>query len=59
MSIKTLIFSQRYVQGPDTLSQITDHLEVLGVRNPLVLAGPTAMGVCRESIEASVNSRHS
>jgi glycerol dehydrogenase len=57
MSVKTLIFPQRYVQGPDTLSQIADHLEILGVKNPLVLAGPTAMGVCRESIEASVHAK--
>ncbi len=57
MSLKTLIFPQRYVQGPDTLSRIADHLEILGVKNPLVLAGPTAMAICRETIEGSVRSK--
>ena len=57
MSVKTLIFPQRYVQGPDTLSQIADHLEILGIKNPLVLAGPTAMGICRETVERSIHSK--
>ena len=57
MSTKVLIFPQRYVQGPHTLSQIGDHLEVLGIKNPLVVGGPTALGVCRESIQQSINDK--
>ena len=57
MSSKVLIFPQRYVQGPNTLSQIGDHLEILGIKNPLVLGGPTALGICRESIQQSVNAK--
>lgn len=57
MSTKTLIFPQRYVQGPNTLAQIGDHLEILGIKNPLVVGGPTALGVCRESIQKSINSK--
>lgn len=57
MSVKTLIFPQRYVQGPNTLSQIAGHLESIGIGNPLVVAGPSAMGACRQSIEASMQSK--
>lgn len=57
MSTKTLIFPQRYVQGPNTLAQIGDHLEILGIKNPLVVGGPTALSVCRESIQQSINTK--
>jgi glycerol dehydrogenase len=57
MSTRTLIFPQRYVQGPNTLAQIGDHLEILGIKNPLVVGGPTALGVCRESMQQSINSK--
>jgi glycerol dehydrogenase len=57
MSTKTLIFPQRYVQGPNTLSQIGDHLEILGIKNPLIVGGPTALGVCRESIQQSISAK--
>jgi glycerol dehydrogenase len=57
MSTKTLIFPQRYVQGPNTLAQIGDHLEILGIKNPLIVGGPTALGVCRESIQESINNK--
>lgn len=57
MNTKTLIFPQRYVQGPNTLAQIGDHLEILGIKNPLVVGGPTALSVCRESIQQSINTK--
>jgi glycerol dehydrogenase len=57
MSTKTLIFPQRYVQGPNTLAQIGDHLEILGIKSPLVVGGPTALGICRESIQQSINTK--
>jgi glycerol dehydrogenase len=57
MSSKVLIFPQRYVQGPNTLAQIADHLEILGIKNPLVVGGPTALGVCRDSIQKSIKSK--
>lgn len=57
MSTKTLIFPQRYVQGPNMLAQIGDHLEILGIKNPLIAGGPTALGVCRESIQESINNK--
>ena len=57
MSSKVLIFPQRYVQGPNILSQIGDHLEILGIKNPLVLGGPTALGICRESIQQSIDTK--
>ena len=57
MSTKVLIFPQRYVQGPNILSQIGDHLEILGIKNPLVVGGPTALGICRESLQQSINAK--
>jgi glycerol dehydrogenase len=57
MSTKTLIFPQRYVQGPNTLTHIADHLEILGIKNPLVVGGPTALRVCRDSIQQSIKAK--
>jgi glycerol dehydrogenase len=55
--MKSLIFPQRYVQGPQILSQIADQLESIGIKKPLIVAGPTAMGVCREGIEGSMHAK--
>ena len=57
MGTKVLIAPLRYVQGPDALSQIGDQLQGLGIKNPLVMAGPTAMSVCRESMSKSMDAR--
>jgi glycerol dehydrogenase-like iron-containing ADH family enzyme len=57
MSIRTLIFPQRYVQGPNTLAQIGDHLEILGIRNPLIMGGPRALSVCQDPIQGSLNAK--
>lgn len=46
-----MVFPHRYVQGPGALSSIFEHLSVLGIKHPLVLAGPTATEICREPIE--------
>ena len=32
----------RYVQGPDALLQMGEQLQVLGIKNPLILASPSA-----------------
>lgn len=57
MSTKILIAPMRYVQGPDALTQIGQHLEGMGVSNPLVIGGPTALGVCRETMTKSMNDK--
>jgi len=55
MSTKVLIAPMRYVQGPNALAQLGQHLQGMGVTNPLVIGGPTALGVCRETMLHSMN----
>ncbi len=47
----------RYVQGPNALTEFGQHLEGMGVTNPLVIGGPTALSVCRETMAASMNEK--
>ncbi len=54
MESKIMVFPHRYVQGPGTLSTISEHLLVLGVCRPLVLLDPAVIDVCRESIETDL-----
>ena len=55
MGTKILIAPMRYVQGPNALTEIGQHLQGMGVSNPLVMGGSTALGVCRETMAASMN----
>ncbi len=57
MNTKIMIFPQRYVQGPDILFQIGEHLEILGIQNPLIVGGQTALSVCQESIQKSIDEK--
>ena len=57
MSTKILIAPMRYVQGPDALTQIAQHLEGMGISNPLVIGGPTALSVCRETMTRSMKDK--
>ncbi len=57
MSTKILIAPLRYVQGPNALSEIGEHLAGMGVSNPLVMGGPTALSVCRETMALSMNEK--
>lgn len=45
LALKVLVAPLRYVQGPDALLRMADQLEVLGIRNPLILASPSARKV--------------
>ena len=42
MALKVLRSPLRYVQGPDALLQMGEQLEMLGIKNPLILASPSA-----------------
>ncbi len=42
MTLKIFISPLRYVQGSGALSQLGEQLEVLGIKNPLLLASPSA-----------------
>ncbi len=54
MNTKILVSPQRYIQGPDILSQIGAQLGIFGVTNPLIMASPSALGACREAITKSL-----
>ncbi len=42
MALKVLMAPLRYVQGPDALLHMGEQLLVLGIKNPLILASPSA-----------------
>ena len=42
MTLKVLRSPLRYVQGPDALLRMGEQLEMLGIKNPLILASPSA-----------------
>ena len=54
MSLKVLIAPLRYVQGPNALTQIGEQLQAIGIKNPLVMAGPRAT----ESLPGSHEQEH-
>lgn len=56
MSIKILVSPQRYVQGPDALSQIGAQLSIFRINNPLIMASPSALKACRDTITKSLDS---
>jgi glycerol dehydrogenase len=58
MNTKILVSPQRYVQGPDTLSQIGAQLGIFGITNPLIMASPSALRVCREAITKSLEDNN-
>ena len=58
MSMKVLIAPMRYVQGPNALTQLGKHLQGMGISNPLVIGGPTALGVCRKTMLDSMNEQN-
>jgi glycerol dehydrogenase len=42
MALKVLRSPLRYVQGPNALLQMGEQLQMLGIKNPLILASPSA-----------------
>ncbi len=58
METKITVFPRRYVQGPGALSSISEHLSILGIKHPLVLADPSAIEICREPIEKDFGRRN-
>jgi glycerol dehydrogenase len=50
MSLKVFISPSRYVQGPDALLHLGEQLDVLGIRNPLILASPSAKKAVGQAI---------
>ena len=51
MALKVFVSPLRYVQGPGAILQMGEQLEALGIRNPLILASPSA----RIAVESSIS----
>lgn len=50
MALKVMLAPLRYVQGPNALLQMGEQLEVIGIKNPLILASPSA----KKAVEATI-----
>lgn len=57
MALKVMLAPGRYVQGPGALDQMGDQLEVLGIRNPLILTSPSAKRAVGEAITKSLTAK--
>lgn len=51
MSMKVMMAPQRYVQGPGALLKIAEHIDIFSIRNPLIIASPSALRACRDTLE--------
>ncbi len=56
MTTKILIAPRSYVQGPGALGRIGNHLKQFGIRNPLVMASPSALKTGYDTIAGSLTA---
>lgn len=57
MPLAVMLAPLRYVQGPDALLQLGDQLQILGLKNPLILASPSARKAVGETLSQGLESR--
>jgi len=57
MALKVLMAPLRYVQGPNALLQMGEQLQVFGIKNPLVLASPSAKKAVGPTIIEGLESK--
>jgi len=57
MAIKVLISPQKYVQGPGAVARLGDHLAPFGIKNPLLLASPSALKAVKDDITGSLKAK--
>lgn len=57
MAFKVLRSPLRYVQGPDALLRMGEQLEMLGIKNPLILASPSAKKAVAPMLEQSLEEK--
>jgi glycerol dehydrogenase len=55
--LRILIAPGRYVQGPGALGLLAGQLEVLGIKHPMAMGGPTAIDQTREFIDGSCGEK--
>ena len=57
MSLRVFVSPLRYVQGPDALSQIGEQLQLLGIKNPLILVSRSAKKAVGSTITQSLTHK--
>ncbi|MBU2600990.1 MAG: glycerol dehydrogenase [Actinobacteria bacterium] len=57
MTLKVMLAPGRYVQGPGALDHMGEQLEILGLRNPLILVSPSAKKAVGAAITRSLEAR--
>jgi glycerol dehydrogenase len=57
MALKVLLAPLRYVQGPNALLQMGEQLQVIGLKNPLILASPSGRAAVGETITQGLDSK--
>ena len=55
--LRILIAPSRYVQGPGALGLLAGQLEVLGIKKPLLMGGPTSLSVSKPLIDAGCSEK--
>ncbi len=57
MALKVMLAPGRYVQGPGALDHMGEQLEILGIRNPLILTSPSAKRAVGAAITGSLEAK--
>jgi glycerol dehydrogenase len=57
MPLAVMLAPLRYVQGPDALLQLGEQLQILGLKNPLILASPSARKAVGATLSQGLESR--
>lgn len=57
MSLAVMLAPLRYVQGPDALLQLGEQLQILGLKNPLILTSPSARRAVGPTLSEGLESR--
>lgn len=55
--LKIMIAPSRYVQGPGALALLAGQLELLGIKKPMAMGGPTAISVTKDFIESGLSEK--
>ncbi|MBN1615083.1 MAG: iron-containing alcohol dehydrogenase [Deltaproteobacteria bacterium] len=56
MNTKILMAPRSYIQGPGALGRIGNHLKPFGIKNPIVMASPSALKMVHDIIEDSLKA---
>ena len=57
MALKVILAPLRYVQGPNALLEMGGQLQTIGIKNPLILASPSAKAAVESTIAQGLESQ--